>query len=333
MKKSLYFLILAACLLFSAANAQNQIALQHNGATTLFTTIPDAVAAAVSGDTIYLPGGSFPGFNIDKTLAVIGVGHHPDSTVATGMTFISGTIGLNSGDCDGSLFAGLRINGGINVNVVDNDYVQISRCFLSSGISIGDGSENWTISECILSHISSINNSFVGNNLFYVQVSNAQNCQISNNIFLNPSNSAITGDFCTVNNNIFYYSSLSSIDNSLFNNNIWSSGSQLNGILANGNIGTGNVNDPNFDALFNNFSYAAYGGNLDSLYQFDFHLANPAYNTGGTDGTPIGIYGGTFPWKDGSIPFNPQILFQNIESATDQNGNLLINIHVKAQDQ
>lgn len=50
MKKSISFLFLASCCSFSAAYAQNLIALQHNGTATLFTTIPAAVTAAVSGD-------------------------------------------------------------------------------------------------------------------------------------------------------------------------------------------------------------------------------------------------------------------------------------------
>jgi len=340
MKKSIFFFLLTLCCSFSAAYAQNQVALQHNGVSTLFTTIPAAVAAAVSGDTIYLPGGSFPGFQIDKKLAIIGVGHNPASTVATGMTLISASISMSNANCDGSVFTGLRVNGDINSIGFDIDNVQISRCFVAGGITPNGngsgGSENWTISECFFPHIQFIKNSFVSNNLIGYYILNTQDCLIENNIFLLGGNSEpISGNSCTVKNNIFKYfvdSYYSTISNSLFDNNIWSSGSLPNGVFGNGNIGTGNINDSNFDGLFTNFSYATYNQNIDNLYPFDFHLVNAAYNTGGTNGTPIGIYGGTFPWKDGSLPFNPHILFKSIGNTTDPNGNLLINIHVEAQD-
>jgi hypothetical protein len=336
MKKPILLLITVLCFSFSSIIAQNLIALQHNGASTFYTTIPEAVAAAASGDTIYLPGGSFPGFDIDKKLTIIGVGHHPDSIAATGITLISGAINFSNGDCDGSTLIGLRVYWTIS-NGYDNDNVWISRCFLERNIYSGFGSENWIISECILLTIASLKNSLLENNLIISGITEAQSCQIRNNIFFYTGNYIpVSGSSCTVKNNIFKYFSYNgssqSISLSLFDNNIWSSGVALNGIFGNGNIGTGNINDTDFDGLFNNFSYASYSGNPDNLYQFDFHLVNLAYNIGGTDGAPIGIYGGTFPWKDGSIPFNPQIIHKSIGNTTDADGNLQINIHVKAQE-
>jgi hypothetical protein len=83
-----------------AAIAQRKIALEHSGASSFFTDIPTAIDAAVSGDIIYLPGGSFPGFDIfNKQLTIIGVGHNLDSTAATTMTLISGNIVMVGVDC------------------------------------------------------------------------------------------------------------------------------------------------------------------------------------------------------------------------------------------
>jgi parallel beta-helix repeat protein len=337
MKKSIFFLFLATCCSFSAAYAQSLIALEHNGASTFFTDIPAAVTAAVSGDTIYLPGGSFPGFDIDKTLTIIGVGHNPGSTAATGMTLISGNIILQGGDCDGSVFTGLRINESIAENGGDNDHVQILRCVILSVTPNNGftGSENWIISECIVNSLSNFSNSLLSNNLIVRSLSSSSNCTIENNVFLKYYNSVSIAYSlsCTVRNNIFYeFPNTFLSSNSLYYNNIWSFGNLPNGIFGNGNIGEGNINDTDFDGLFENFSYSTYNGNIEILYPFDLHLVNAAYNTGGTDGTPIGIYGGTFPWKDGSVPFNPRILFKSIGNSTDQNGNLLINIQVEAQD-
>ena len=330
MKKPILLLLAVLCFSFSSVIAQNLITLQHNGVSTFYTTIPEAVAAAVGGDTVYLPGGSFPGFNIDKKLTIIGVGYHPDSTVATGITLISGTINFSNGDCDGSILTGLRVNSDIRNIYINND-VQILRCFVDSSIN-GGYSENWTISECVFYSVDNILNSLIRNNLIHSRVNPAQNCQINNNVFLGtyPQNQVevpIMGSFCTVKNNVFRQFGYSLTSNSLFDNNIWYSGSLPEGIFGSGNIG-----DLDFDALFSNFYYTSYTDNPNNLYQFDFHLVNAAYNTGGTDGTPIGIYGGMFPWKDGSIPFNPQIIHKSIGNTTDADGNLQINIHVKAQE-
>jgi hypothetical protein len=321
------------------ASAQRKIAVEHDGTCTFFDDIPTAVAAAMSGDTIYLPGGSFPGFNIDKKLTIVGVGHNPESTEATGMTLISSGILMITSDCDGSVFTGLRVNGNINNgnNTTENDNVQISRCFVVGGIYAysGTGSENWTISECIINVINDISNSFVSNSLIVNSINPATNCQIENNIFLYPNNYVIVCDASTFKNNIFYNftNSNNAISNTLFYNNIWSNGSLTNGIFGIGNIGYDNINDTDFSGLFTNFLYTTYNnGNIDYLYECDFHLINPTYDSGGTNGTAIGIYGGGFPWKEGSIPFNPHIQSKQIGPTTDPSGNLNVNIQVEAQD-
>ena len=65
----------------------------------------------------------------------------------------------------------------------------------------------------------------------------------------------------------------------------------------------------------------------------DFHLNITSLGkNAGTDGTDIGIYGGAFPWKEGSIPTNPHFQKINIAPKTDNSGNLNVKIKVAAQD-
>ena len=66
-------------------------------------------------------------------------------------------------------------------------------------------------------------------------------------------------------------------------------------------------------------------------YTHDYHLQAPTTYLG-TDGTQVGIYGGTFPYKEGAVPLNPHIQLKNIAPTTDANGDLQIQIQVKAQD-
>ncbi len=76
---------------------------------------------------------------------------------------------------------------------------------------------------------------------------------------------------------------------------------------------------------------------LNNTYHFslnnNYHLQqNFIGKNAGKDGTDVGIYGGDFPWKNGSVPSNPNIIDSNIGGTTNTNGALLVNIKVAAQD-
>jgi hypothetical protein len=97
-------------------------------------------------------------------------------------------------------------------------------------------------------------------------------------------------------------------------------------------IGTTNIYSNNIivsssDSIFINQSGVIFN------YLHDYHLKYtcPAKNAG-SDGTDIGIYGGAFPWKEGSIPSNPHIQFKSIAPKTTNQNTLPIQIKVKAQD-
>ena len=69
------------------ANAQiSKVALQHRGEVTLYDTdqIQIAIDNSVDGDTIFLNEGQFPGFTVNKKIAVIGKGN--------GQTIVTGNI-------------------------------------------------------------------------------------------------------------------------------------------------------------------------------------------------------------------------------------------------
>ena len=130
---------------------------------------------------------------------------------------------------------------------------------------------------------------------------------------------------------------------SLFENNIFVFTYHLN-YVSNSNFLNNSFNEEitfpyGTNVGTNNFPYYGISGtflNADGgqfSYSKDYHLQEsfPGKN-GGTDGTDIGIYGGQYPWKEGSIPFNPHIQLKNISGNTDQNGNLNVNIKVAAQD-
>lgn len=333
------------------ATAQRKIALEHNGASTFFNDIPAAVSAAVSGDIIYLPGGFFPGFTIDKGITVIGVGHHPDSTVVTMRTQINGPITLTP-SADNSFLTGLNIAGSIIASSESGnlDGVRITRCVAGDiNIEIDGASSNWLIDENVLGVISfpaatPAQNMTITNNIG-TGVKNVQNSILQNNIFFGWPvlfGCGLTG-ICSYG--IFFNVSYSTIKNSIFSQSYTSplccsfnappSGSSycyyynnINGGINDNdgsNAGSGNILGVDINTLF-----VQYTPGWD--YSDDFHLVNPAYNTGGSDGTPIGIYGGMFPWKAGSLPFNPHINLKVIAPSTNGSGNLPVQIRARAQN-
>ena len=127
---------------YSSINAQNLIAVQNNSTPSFYTSLDAAINNATDGDTLYLPGGSFGlGANVSKRLHIIGVGHNPDSTVATNPTYITGNICLIDGASGGSM-TGIKATGTIYFGYGNDSSAHnytIFRCNISSIISIQQG--------------------------------------------------------------------------------------------------------------------------------------------------------------------------------------------------
>lgn len=313
----------------SSLQAQKLVALHHEGAASYFTDLNTAYNAAADGDTLYLPGGSFNELYLRKSLTLIGVGHHPDSTAATGSTVLSGLY-LYSG-ASNSLITGISF-----INTIYSEAslsnITISRCYLNQGIYLGNGERsNWIISEnwigvypniygySIWHQSGSTSNFFVSNNVIKRSIA-VSSSAISNNIFL--ENAIVSTGNSIISNNIFStnYENQTSYTQWFNNLNSGINGSPSGG----GNTGSGNYLDNlALESIFVNYSPS------NTFYQNDFHVVNPAYL--GNDGTPVGIYGGTFPWKEGSLPFTPHIRSKTIGGSTNPDGTLNINITVKAQ--
>lgn len=318
------------CLICSSQSlfAQKLLALHHAGAASFYTSLDGAYNAAVNGDTIYLPGGNISGITLQKSLTLIGVGHHPDSTSATGTTILS-YLSIY-GTASNSFITGIYFT----QNVVSHDNVvglHITRCYFAQGIRQSSGQiEGWIVSESFIGSSpgpyyysiytpNGINNSFISNNVIGNGANSFQSTEISNNVFLNGP---ILSTNCLIRNNIFTQDYQSSTSNCQWYNNL--NAGVNGGPNGNGNTGSGNYFDnAPYTSVFVNYN----GSN--TFYQNDFHVVNSAYL--GNDGTPVGIYGGAFPWKEGSLPSNPHIRAKTINSTTNPDGTLHINVTVKAQ--
>lgn len=347
MKSLFIFGIICLSQLIQPLHAQRRIAVQNGGAPALWTDLDSAVLNAQSGDTIYIPGGSFQVGNllINKKLHLVGAGHDPDSTSATWKTELSGGIKLGTG-ADGGSITGVELSSTIEVDT-SNGYVlqgyTIARNHLWR-IDANGRARNLLIFGNVVEAelVGYVGYSFgpispyaednvISNNILQRAVVGwGAGTLFANNIFLyntyNPNNNLRVVQHtkeCIFQNNyikqVGYGGNISGTNNIIRNNIL-----HQNTAIA----GQENLIGVHPDSIF-----VAFPSNNTFGYADDYHIKpnSPAKNAG-FDGTDVGIYGGLFPWKDGSIPFNPHIQSATVGPTTDGAGNLPVNIKVSAQD-
>lgn len=334
--------------------AQNPITtLVHAGTSTPYygqNSLVDAYTAAVNGDYIYLSPGYFTAPTaIAKGVKIIGSGHFPDSANVVKRTTIMSGLTINGG-ADSLRLEGLYINGDINYAAASSiNYVKIQRCrvgnvnFNSSSTSASKN--NCSFEECyiygaidfckygtnlLISHSILQSRAFNIESYFEMSIVNINGAaQIDGNIFIHNSGACVTfGNVkgSLIKNNIILNSSNYGIikgenNSNKFNNNLF-----IRSTIDFGNNSySGNYSGISQSNIFLNQT----GNTID--YTHDYHLKSPTTYIG-TDGTQVGLYGGTTPFKDKGAPSNPQILTKTVGDQTDTNGNLQINFKVKAQD-
>lgn len=283
-----------------------------------------------------------------KRIHIVGVGYNPNTTNSTNYTYLNGnnypnsSIYLSPGASGGSLI-GVLIPVSLYVGNPDGCVTnyKIWRCKISTVASQidynwGCSPSNLTIIECIISSIvfPSASNLCIYNNILDGISGIGSGNIVRNNIFLAasyPLNAYSAIYSSNFENNIFlgspfviYYSN--TFYNNVFNNNIFVENVTFP-YPGTTNIGFNNIVNQSQGSIFVNQNGNTFG------YDQDYHLQSSCPGKhAGHDGTDIGIYGGLFPWKDGSIPFNPHFDTITITPTTDQSGNLPVNIKVSAQD-
>ena len=329
-----HFITLILVSILFQANAQVAVALHSSGGTQIFNgTSPflDAYAAAVDGDTIYLPGGllSNPA-TLEKRLTIYGAGIHTDSTQATSKTIFSTSVTFGAGS-DSSHLEGVYINSSVAITSnIKVDNLVIKRNYFNSFNAAGTNTANKSDNTQLIGNI-------IAGNVSFQHVSNGK---IYNNILRSIS----LAEYGWVANNFFYSQGstypLSAVNNSLIENNFITGGSGFNNTYYCSFINNIFTNNPTAD-LWNTYtgnytslSQAAVivnGGSAVAFETSDFHLIDPVTYIG-TTGDQVSIYGGYHPAKEGSVPVNPHIRLVNIAPSTTPTGDLNITIEVGAQD-
>lgn len=323
MKKLLLSFVALVCATVSYAQQQLVATLTHGDEITMFYgtyAYRDAMNAAADGDVINLSGGGFQATTINKAVSIRGAG-----VEANQPTFIVGSFDINipAESTERLTMEGLRISDRIalrgalkspyffknyikevygypNSNVTNAMFVncQVLKCY--------DGSSNYVASYQFL-------NSYV--------------CGFSNN-----SNVNVTACFlnCVINPNIYSANHIcrSTLLNCILINNsgysLPSSSSATNCLAISAN-GCNSFSD--VKASLNNKSITDFAVFTDSNYLND--LTDEAKATYlGTDGTPVGMYGGPLPFS--FTPTYPQITKMNVASKTTADGKLSVDIEVSA---
>lgn len=331
-------LIIIALAFTTFSYGQRVVALHSAGTVTMFDATSPLVAAynaSVTGDTIYLPGGAFtPPPLFDKGLVIIGAGVHPDSTTATYPTVITAGITLGE-NADNIHIEGIDMPSlGTANNVSVNNFL-VRRCKINGAISLPGDLSNPILGSAFIGNIligsidiNNMTNSICSNNLIQSRVQDSEANTFENNVVIYTGNTSYyvfeDCDNNVITNNVFvnntYY--LVAGTGNIIQNNLIEYSSPYFGTSP---ILIGNyLNVPHADILVNQT-----GSNLD--FTQDYHLVSPATYLG-ADGSEVGIYGGTFPFKDGAVPMNPHIRSVSISPTTNAAGELSIDIIVGAQD-
>lgn len=359
MKKNIFIAYLVF-LTINLIQGQNLIAVQHNGKTLLTPNIDTAINKAQSGDTIYLPGGTFKpkGFEIrlSKKIFIFGTGINTDSSNSTMITYVDASILLMNGSSN-SFLQGIYLTGGItfydsvNSVIIRDLYIgsngiqfngsNNNRCFKTSPLLAfnnifinciitescfgGFAQNNYFLNNIFLKNISNFYSSTFKNNIFiqgYHMFLYVENCHFSNNIIIDTTgNTTFSGNYLCGSS--YYWSCYNTISFNLITkqSGIAGTGSGF------GNLLTNNYSELKLDSIFNIISIYPYSENKTyRLRQFSIGKNR------GSDGTDIGIYGGSFPWHDGNIPFNPHIQTRFVAPITKPDGKLPVKIKVKAQN-
>lgn len=296
MKKYLFLVICFAVLGISQAKAQAaKVALQHDGNVTLFNAdeLQKALDASVDGDIIYLNEGTFKGgVTISKKVSVIGAGEN---------TTIDGSLTVKS---DGVLVDALQIKQATLYINAQND-VHIRKC---TAPDFSVSGKNILIDRCFQSGIGISYNFKIAGTPENVRVINSKIADA----YVTPSNvNAVIFVNCNVSNN--FGKVVATFLNCIVSN--YEQTHMEGCYFTNCRLykSSNTVNQQNCEISSFNWSgnYEYTGSNLL-----------------GTDGTQIGIYGGTTPFT--LVPSVPIVKSYDLKVDTS-NKKLNVNISVESK--
>jgi hypothetical protein len=327
--KTFFFTLSVALFATMALNAQQISVVSPAGATTLYTDLNLAIQGAASGSTVYLSGGGFQvndTTKMTKRLTIIGIGHRPNNDNADGSTIVSGNLFFEGGS-DNSSLMGLYVSGNVIIGTGENavNTILVRYCNVNSIQVLNSNCQGVVINQNYIRGNSSCGNSPVTfsnnilNGIYSVKSGIINHNVIRGSLGYYIHNNNCAGEIldCQIKNNIFFF-----INYWWTTNCVWDSNMGLQ------NVGGDNTNAVVVENWDNVFEGTYSGVNVNDNYALK--PGAPGKNAA-TDGSDIGIYGGT-GFSDTALPPGPRIIRKVIADQTDENGNLRVQVEVKVGD-
>jgi hypothetical protein len=276
-----HFFTLFASLLFTATFAQQKlIAIKGTTTDAIATTLEQAISIAQPNDKIYLPGGTYTlNDSIQKPVHIIGTGYNDLIERQLPITIFAGDIKIGS-QSNGLILEGIKCNNEIKVRA---NNVTLKKIYAPA---VNANKNNLIVIQSIFSneHPNYFgSNATVFSSIIYrchsAYLSTFVNCVI----------------FGIVQCNIY-------VSNTLFQNCIIHNWNSSDCLTYCGNISTNTMCAGNNSTTFSNY-FNGYTSFSDLNSNFSLSPSAPIQN--------IGIYHGTYPWKNGGQPINPHITANN----------------------
>ena len=285
MKKTIYaiaMMLMTGISAFSQAE-DTKVILQSGAATTIYdgTNISTAISAAKKGDILYLSEGTYDSFTIDKEILVRGVG---------GNTWIEGDVTIaipNNATLTQAVLEGVNVSGTINITqpatnlIIRNTKVMdvkvngalsnglIDRCWITGTFNMNNNTDDTTVKNSKVYMISA--GSLTYNKCTFL------NCNIAAR--MNVNTAAIFTN-CIIGTDSYNSPwGLGTMESSVFTNTLFNT--------SKGAIGSSS-SQTNCYFISDNYSGACDRNTLESNYDLSDYR--------GTDGTEVGIYGGSTPF-------------------------------------
>ena len=333
MKRKVFFFV--AMVMGMAAWAQNIAVVSPSNTTTIYQTLDEAITKADPGSTIYLPGGGFAISNattIDKKLTIMGVSHRGDTDNVDGATIISGKLQFVGGS-SGSAVVGVYVTGNIDVGTGGEEAAAVTNftlryCNVNSILVHNNGCVGMEVNQCYLRKTSEFSNTNV----------RLSNCIVHSLKDINGGtiNHNVVTSYYNVNSGWVFEPYLGNVSNSTITNNIML---HLNG----GHIGDNCYISNNCNGTKSwgqNPVVAPEGTNLwDDVFgesnnkgvtiASDYHVQASWAKGAASDGTDIGIYGGT-GFSDKALAPIPRIVSKSVDEQSDASGKLTVKVTVKS---
>ena len=319
--------LVAVFMTANRAEAQNVYVLQNGSRVLFFSALTNVMSSMQDGDTLYLPPKPIDAsLTINKRVAIIGAGYHPDSSAVTGITKVTGEV-VFAKKSKGSSMTGVRTEGRVlvrdssitvtrcNVQYVEvqNGATPISQVYFGDCI-IRDGVHgfNDVVTNALIERCNIGSNFGGGNKTNNLMIKNCILLYVGNTFLSGISNLIIQNSIILNNDSWYEYYNSSSFT---LKNNLW-----VRGELTIGSFSmTGNVwGIPRADIF------------VDES-KGDYHIKPTLTQafTMATDGKQVGIFGTEYPFL---VPTHAPrfIAIDNAESVV--NGKLSVKMKVEARN-